>query len=415
MVIPKLDLDRDEEFERYLFDEDLKFMRKMLLMGIFLYASFGLVDRFINVDNLFTFTLIRFGIVTPLIAIVLLLSFHKSFYILHQYLLSTMFTVAGIGIVVMLTLAPTVFSYYGGLFLVFGYAYFLIRIKWQFAVIGSTIILITYFILGIIHLNEYMDNVLVFSLFYMAFNIIAGFSGYTFSTYRKHRYNEEKLLKGDKIIMEKQIYDNLLDIETSNYITIYSLAKLAESRDQFTGEHIDRVGHLCFELAKRIPESVYVKNSQNKEEFIRSIELASTLHDIGKIGIPETILMKPGKLTTTEFKKIKEHCTLGSSTLREIQNRYAKNDFINMGIEICESHHENWDGTGYPRNLKGKDIPFSARLVAVIDVYDALISERPYKKAWSVNESLEEISKLKGSKFDVDIVKAFVSYKNRNK
>ena len=96
-----------------------------------------------------------------------------------------------------------------------------------------------------------------------------------------------------------------------------------------------------------------------------------------------------------------------SNTVREIQNKYSKNDFINMGIDICESHHENWDGSGYPRKLKGTDIPFSARIVAVVDVYDALISKRPYKKAWSEEESIREINKLKGIKFDKDVVEAF--------
>ncbi len=99
---------------------------------------------------------------------------------------------------------------------------------------------------------------------------------------------------------------------------------------------------------------------------------------------------------------------LGSTTLREIQNKYSKNSFINMGIDICESHHENWDGSGYPRKLKDRDIPFSARIVSVVDVYDALISERPYKKAWTVEASVKEIISLSGIKFDSDIVDAFL-------
>lgn len=205
----KVNTIRAEEFEKYLFSEDIGFMRKMLIMGIILYSLFGIIDRLLNVDNIDTFTLIRFGIVIPSIFIVFLLSFHKSFYTLHQYLLTTIFTTAGIGIVVMLTLAPTVFSYYGGLFLVFGYAYFLIRIKWQFAAVGSLAIMITYFVLALIHLGDYMIDVVVISLFYFAFNIIAGFSGYTFSSYRLHRYNEKKLLKGDKVILEKKNYNNL--------------------------------------------------------------------------------------------------------------------------------------------------------------------------------------------------------------
>lgn len=408
MISLPVDSVRDEEFEKYLFAEDIGLMRNMLIMGILLYSAFGIIDRMLYIEELKAFTMIRFGIVIPVIFIVFLLSYHKSFYKLHQFLLTVMFTIAGIGIVVMLILAPMVNSYYGGLFLIFGYAYFLIRLKWQFAAVGSSAIMITYYILAFVHLGDYLNDALIFSLFYLSFLLIAGLSGYTFSTYRFHRYNEEKLLKGDKVILESKNYDNLIDIEASNHITIYSIAKLAESRDKFTGNHIERVGKLSLKLAKKIHIGVYLVNDCDKDRVIRSIELASTLHDIGKIAIPEHILMKSSKFTVEEMEVMKKHCMLGSSTLREIQNEYAKNDFVNMGINICESHHENWDGSGYPRRLKGKDIPFAARIVSVIDVYDALISERPYKKGWSVEKSRAEIKRLSGIKFDPEVVSAFL-------
>ena len=314
----------------------------------------------------------------------------------------------------MLTIAPNIFSYYGGLFLVIGFGYFLLRIKWQFVTIGSGVILIVYFILAFIHLYDFINDVLVYSVFYIAYIIIALSGSYTFTRFRQERYLQESSLKGSNVVLESQIYENLRDIENSNYITIYSLAKLAESRDKYTGDHIDRVGHLCKTLANQLHSSVFIKNNCDKQEFIQSIELASTLHDIGKIGIQEDILMKPAKLTDEEFELMKRHCMLGSTTLREIQNKYAKNDFINMGIDICESHHENWDGSGYPRRLKGRDIPFSARIVAVVDVFDALISERPYKQAWTEEDSIKEIKKLVGVKFDKDVVEAFSKcYKSR--
>ena len=272
--------------------------------------------------------------------------------------------------------------------------------------------MIFYFIVSFLHSDENLFNYLIYSIFYINFNIIAIFGNYAFSNYRKKHYLQETTLKGDNIILEKQNYDNLIDIENSNYITIYALAKLAESRDSLTGDHIDRVASLSLNLSNYINESIYKKNYCVKLEFIQSIELASTLHDIGKIGIPENILNKPSKLTTEEREIMMTHCSLGSTTLREIQNKYSKNNFINMGIDICESHHENWDGTGYPRKLKGYDIPFAARVVAVIDVYDALISERPYKKAWTKEKSIKEIKRLSGIKFDKDIVDAFVIYYN---
>ena len=409
MIALSSDIRNEEEYRKYLFNADIKFIRQMLIMSLILYSSFGIVDRLLEVSSIDIFTIIRFYIIAPLVVIIYSLSYHKSFYVFHQYLLTGMYAVAGLGIVVMLTLAPDIYSYHGGLFLVFGYGYFLLRIKWEFVTIGSIVIIIIYFILALIHLEDYIFDVLIYLVFYIAFIIISISGSYTFTKYRKERYLQEIHLKGDKIVLEKQIYENLLDIENSNYITIYSLAKLAESRDKFTGDHIDRVGSLALKLAKTIDESIYKLNDCIKSEFIRSIELASTLHDIGKIGIPEHILMKPSSYTKEEREIMSKHCMLGSTTLREIQNKYSKNDFINMGIEICESHHENWDGSGYPRKLKGKDIPFAARVVAVIDVYDALISERPYKKAWTIEDSKREIVKLSGSKFDSNIVDAFLT------
>lgn len=406
---------KDDNYDRFLFSEDLIIIRRMLVLSVVLYTAFGVIDRLIAVDNLLIFTAIRFYIVAPAVLIILLLSYHESFYRLHQFLLTSLYVIAGFGIIVMLTLSPENFSYYGGLFLVIGYGYFLLRIKWQFVTVGTAIIMSFYTILTFMYLDEYISQVLIYFVFYLAYIIIAIFGSSSFSKYRFNNYVHENSLKGDNITLEKQNYQNLIDIENSNYITIYSLAKLAESRDEFTGDHIDRVGHLCLKLVREIHSSVYTKNNCDKKEFIQSIELASTLHDIGKIRIPETVLMKPGKLSPEEFEIMKKHCMYGSTTLREIQNKYKKNDFINMGIDICESHHENWDGSGYPRKLKGMDIPFSARIVAVVDVFDALISERPYKTAWTLEESIREIKRLSGSKFDADVVEAFTRcYKSKS-
>jgi|LGOV01.1.fsa_nt_gb HD-GYP domain-containing protein (c-di-GMP phosphodiesterase class II) len=414
MVLLRNHKEKDEKYEKYLFKEDIKAIRIALIIGALIYSLFLVVDKFLDVANINIFIIIRLYLILPLALIGFGLSYHKSFYKIHQYMLTLLYVVAGIGIIIMLILDPSIFSYYGGLFLVFVYGYFLLRIKWEFVTIGSIAIMIVYFILAITHINSNLDNFLIYSIFYIGFNLIAILGSYTSSYYRKEHYRHELMLKGDNVILEKQIYDNLLDIENSNYITIYSLAKLAESRDLLTGNHIDRVGQLSLMLATSIDESIYLKNNHIKSVFIQSIELASTLHDIGKIGIPENILNKPSSLTKKEKEIMITHCSLGSTTLREIQNKYSKNNFINMGIDICESHHENWDGTGYPRKLKGIDIPFAARIVAVVDVYDALISERPYKKAWTVEKSIQEIISLSGSKFDKDIIDAFIKYCDSN-
>ncbi len=280
----------ENKYEISLFEEDKKLIRRTVLIGILMYSFFAITDVLLNIESLNLFLLIRLGIVFPYGLIVYALSYNKNFFRYHQYLLTTLYTISGIGIVIMLVLEPSIFSYYGGLFLVFAYGAFLLRIKWEFVTVGSTAIMIFYFIVSFLHSDENLFNYLIYSIFYINFNIIAIFGNYAFSNYRKKHYLQETTLKGDNIILEKQNYDNLIDIENSNYITIYALAKLAESRDSLTGDHIDRVASLSLNLSNYINESIYKKNYCVKLEFIQSIELASTLHDIGKIGIPENIL-----------------------------------------------------------------------------------------------------------------------------
>jgi putative two-component system response regulator len=187
-----------------------------------------------------------------------------------------------------------------------------------------------------------------------------------------------------------------------------TLAKLAESRDLLTGGHINRVSQLAYLLAKKLPTSIYNENHFVKKEFIESIKLSSSLHDLGKIAISDTILNKPGKLTKEEFEIIKTHTTKGYEMLKEIEKDYNDNMFISLGLQISKSHHEKWDGTGYPEGLKGKKIPLAARIVAVVDVYDALISERPYKPAFSKEKSLKIVEEGIGSHFDPIISKTFI-------
>ena len=206
---------KEIEYRKYLFNEDIGLIRQMLIMSLILYSSFGIVDRLLEVANIDVFTIIRFYIIAPLVVIIFIFSYHKLFYIMYQYVLTIMYVLAGIGIVVMLTLAPEVSSYYGGLFLVFGYGYFLIRINWEFATIGSIVILIVYFILAFIHLEDYINDVLIYSVFYITFIIIAVSGSYTFTKYRKERYLQETHLKGDNIVLEKQIYENLKEIVVS--------------------------------------------------------------------------------------------------------------------------------------------------------------------------------------------------------
>jgi HD-GYP domain-containing protein (c-di-GMP phosphodiesterase class II) len=194
-------------------------------------------------------------------------------------------------------------------------------------------------------------------------------------------------------------------IRTKNAV-IFGLAKLAESRDNDTGEHLERIRIYVTILAKELGLS----RSDFDERFIHDLGLASSLHDIGKVGIPDSILLKPGRLTREERGIMELHTLIGGECLDAIQARLGDNEFMSIARQIAYYHHEKWDGTGYPHSLKGTEIPLVARIVSVADVYDALTSKRPYKRAMSHEESRNIIVEGSGKHFDPEIVQAFLKH-----
>jgi putative two-component system response regulator len=201
--------------------------------------------------------------------------------------------------------------------------------------------------------------------------------------------------------------ERVLSLETRD-VTIFALAKLAESRDHETGAHLDRVRSYCRVLAQHLAGQERFR-SRVDGETIRLMYLTSPLHDIGKVGIPDTVLLKPGKLDAPEFEIMKTHTTLGAGTLDAAQKRFPGVRFLQMAREIAGSHHERYDGTGYPRGLRGESIPLPARIVALADVYDALTSRRVYKLAYSHDTARGMILAESGRHFDPDVVAAFVA------
>ncbi len=190
-------------------------------------------------------------------------------------------------------------------------------------------------------------------------------------------------------------------------VTILAMASLAETRDNETGMHLRRTQNYMKLLAEHLHRrSPYA--SQLDEEVIELLYKSTPLHDIGKVGIPDHILMKPGKLTPEEFMVMKKHSELGSHIIAQAEGLLdAPSSFLRFAREIAHYHHENWDGSGYPEGLQGEAIPLSARLMAVADVYDALISKRFYKEAFSHEEATRFIESQVGRKFDPVIVEAF--------
>ena len=207
--------------------------------------------------------------------------------------------------------------------------------------------------------------------------------------------------------LENLVQEKIGEIVNSQMSTIFALSKLAESRDPDTGAHIERVQRLCKIIAVWLSEkSAYAGDID--EEFINCIYNACPLHDIGKVAIADKILLKPGKLTPEEFEVMKTHAIIGVSTLQKVYEQYPNNAFITMGISIARSHHERWDGKGYPDGLAGQNIPLEARIMAIADVYDALRSKRCYKRSVPWEQSRGVIEAGSGTQFDPVLVKAFL-------
>lgn len=209
---------------------------------------------------------------------------------------------------------------------------------------------------------------------------------------------EDKLEKYSKHL-ENLVEEKVREISASQMATIYALIKLSESRDDDTGTHIERTAGFCRLLSEKARPCAPF-SAEIDDRFISTIHRASPLHDIGKVGIPDRILLKPGKLTEDEYAIMKTHVQIGYRTLATVGQQYDRNEFLKMGMDIALYHHEKWDGSGYNEGLSGEKIPLSARIMAIADVYDALRSRRVYKEAFSHEKSMEIMVSSRGSHFD---------------
>jgi cyclic di-GMP phosphodiesterase len=213
-------------------------------------------------------------------------------------------------------------------------------------------------------------------------------------------------------MLEERVQERTAELSRTKDVAIYCMASLAETRDAETGKHILRTQNYVRILAQRLKEhprfSAYLS-----DEIIQMLYKTSPLHDIGKVGVPDHILLKPGKLTPDEWQEMKMHAIYGHEALLRAEEELGTTDFVQMAREIAYSHHECWDGSGYPLGLKHDDIPISGRIMAVADVYDALISRRVYKKPYPHEQAESVILEGAGSHFDPDIVDAFAELIDR--
>lgn len=209
----------------------------------------------------------------------------------------------------------------------------------------------------------------------------------------KTRYYHQQLQK-QNYELERRVSERTRELELAQAEILDLLGKTSEYRDDETGQHTQRVGSLSAQIALALglpPEEAAL------------IEQAAPLHDIGKIGIPDGILLKPGRFTTEEFAQMQRHADIGASILQG-----SSFPVLQLAGTIALTHHEKWNGTGYPNGLSGEDIPLSGRIVAIADFYDALTHERPYKQAWTHKDALAEINNQSGQHFDPRVVQAFL-------
>jgi len=206
--------------------------------------------------------------------------------------------------------------------------------------------------------------------------------------------------------LEQKIQERTAEIYRTQDVAIYCIASLAETRDNETGNHIRRTQSYVKSLAKYLRDHPRFKQVLN-EETITLMYKSAPLHDIGKVGVPDRILLKPGKLDDNEWELMKQHVSYGQETIVRAEQALGTSSFLHFAREIIYTHHEKWDGTGYPRGLKGDEIPVAGRLMALSDVYDALISKRVYKDAFPHEKAAAIIRQSSGSHFDPDVVDAF--------
>jgi putative two-component system response regulator len=214
----------------------------------------------------------------------------------------------------------------------------------------------------------------------------------------------------EELQVRLRVAERILSLESRDLV-IFSLAKLAEARDPETGAHLERIREYCRVLALHLSHSS--KHREIDGDFVQTLYMTSPLHDIGKVGIPDSILLKPGPLTREEFEIMKQHAVIGGTTLEAAAAAHPTAKYLQIARDIAFTHHEKFDGTGYPFGLSGEQIPLCGRIVALSDVYDALTSPRVYKPAFSHDVAKNIILEGKGKHFDPEIVEAFEANEER--
>ncbi|MFK7884502.1 MAG: HD-GYP domain-containing protein [Phycisphaerales bacterium] len=275
----------------------------------------------------------------------------------------------------------------------------------QAAVLLAAVLLIDYWLRREMALAPvWADRLMVFQLS-VAFGIFMLAGAILFLASRRYHDAVERNNQQLKQEVGRQVGEGL----ARRNALIFGLAKLADYRDTDTGAHLERIGHYARLLASQLQQQDPHAYPEISEAWIERLVLASSLHDIGKVGIPDQILLKPGRLTPEERSVMETHALIGADTLIAIRRKLGADPFIDMGVEIALQHHEKWDGTGYPFGIAGPAISLAARIVAMADFYDAVTSERVYKSAMTHEQAHNLILSQRGSHFDPAIADAYLA------
>jgi HD-GYP domain-containing protein (c-di-GMP phosphodiesterase class II) len=417
-------LSLEEPFLKDFYKSSISHIRTMLILGGILYAAFGVLDALLMPKQMFTIWIIRLMVIGPGLVGILLISFSPIFEKHIQPVLAFAYTTAGLGIIFMIVIAPppVSYSYYAGLMLVFMWGYTLVRLFFIWASFAGWLQVIFYEIASIWINPTPMDIFVGNNFFFISANLVGMIACYSIEFYARRdffmkqqlekerenvsRINEELEDRVQKRTEDYQILNQALlqevnsheqakeelhkaldSLKKSNEVTIQVMVSAVEARDPYTAGHQLRSANLACAIAEEMELS---------EDRIDGIQMASSIHDIGKLSIPAEILTKPTKLTDLEYSLIKEHSTCGHAMLIEVESQWPL-------AEIVYQHHERMNGSGYPRQLKGDEILIEARILAVSDVVESMASHRPYRPSLGIEAALEEIEKNKGILYD-DVV-----------
>lgn len=216
----------------------------------------------------------------------------------------------------------------------------------------------------------------------------------------------QKQLLEENAVLEDRVRERTREITRTQDVAIFCMATVAEARDNETGKHLRRTQHYIRLLAEELSSHPRFRDTLTRD-YIDLLYKSAPLHDIGKVGVPDSILLKPGKLDADEWEEMKKHTLYGLQAIEKAEVEYGSSSFLHIAKEVVSGHHERWDGKGYPNGLFGTNIPISARLMALVDCYDALISKRSYKEAFTFEDARKIIVDGKGTHFDPIVVEAF--------